>query len=209
MGKYFGTDGFRGEANRTLTVQHAFEIGRFIGWYFGKEHKCKVVIGKDTRRSCYMFEDALSAGLTASGADVLPAARHDHAQRILRRADGGLRLRDHDHGQPQPLYRQRHQARQQQGRKNGAGRAGQDRGAPGRAAAPPSPWRPARRSGGRSTISPAATVMSATSFRSRSTPTRTSASASTAPTAAPGRLPKACSTRSARKPMSSTTSRTA
>ena len=70
MGKYFGTDGFRGEANRTLTVQHAFEIGRFIGWYFGKEHKCKVVIGKDTRRSCYMFEDALSAGLTASGADV-------------------------------------------------------------------------------------------------------------------------------------------
>ena len=70
MGKYFGTDGFRGEANRTLTVQHAFEIGRFIGWYFGREHKCKVVIGKDTRRSCYMFEDALSAGLTASGADV-------------------------------------------------------------------------------------------------------------------------------------------
>ena len=55
MGKYFGTDGFRGEANRTLTVQHAFEIGRFIGWYFGKEHKCKVVIGKDTLRSCYMF----------------------------------------------------------------------------------------------------------------------------------------------------------
>ena len=56
MGKYFGTDGFRGEANVDLTVEHAFEVGRFIGWYFGKEHKCKVVIGKDTRRCSYMFE---------------------------------------------------------------------------------------------------------------------------------------------------------
>ena len=55
MGKYFGTDGFRGEANVDLTVEHAFEVGRFIGWYFGREHKCKVVIGKDTRRSSYMF----------------------------------------------------------------------------------------------------------------------------------------------------------
>ncbi len=70
MGKYFGTDGFRGEANVDLTVEHAFEVGRFIGWYFGKEHKCKVVIGKDTRRSSYMFEYALVAGLTASGADA-------------------------------------------------------------------------------------------------------------------------------------------
>ena len=70
MGKYFGTDGFRGEANVDLTVEHAFEVGRFIGWYFGKEHKCKVVIGKDTRRSRYMFEYALVAGLTASGADA-------------------------------------------------------------------------------------------------------------------------------------------
>ncbi|MDD6213527.1 MAG: phosphoglucosamine mutase [Clostridiales bacterium] len=70
MGKYFGTDGFRGEANVNLTVQHAFQIGRFLGWYYGREHKCKVAIGKDTRRSSYMFEDALSAGLTASGADV-------------------------------------------------------------------------------------------------------------------------------------------
>ena len=68
MGKYFGTDGFRGEANVDLTVEHAFEVGRFIGWYFGKEHKCKVIIGKDTRRSSYMFEYALVAGLTASGA---------------------------------------------------------------------------------------------------------------------------------------------
>ncbi|WP_461811978.1 phosphoglucosamine mutase [Faecalimonas sp.] len=70
MGKYFGTDGFRGEANVVLTVEHAFKVGRFLGWYYGQNHKAKVVIGKDTRRSSYMFEDALSAGLTASGADV-------------------------------------------------------------------------------------------------------------------------------------------
>ena len=70
MGKYFGTDGFRGEANVVLTVEHAFKVGRFLGWYFSQEHKARVVIGKDTRRSSYMFEDALSAGLTASGADV-------------------------------------------------------------------------------------------------------------------------------------------
>ena len=70
MGKYFGTDGFRGEANVVLTVEHAFKVGRFLGWYYGQEHKAKVVIGKDTRRSSYMFEDALSAGLTSSGADV-------------------------------------------------------------------------------------------------------------------------------------------
>ena len=70
MGKYFGTDGFRGEANVNLTVEHAFKVGRFLGWYFGQDQKAKVVIGKDTRRSSYMFEDALSAGLTASGADV-------------------------------------------------------------------------------------------------------------------------------------------
>lgn len=70
MSKYFGTDGFRGEANITLTVEHAFKIGRFIGRYYGKKHPCRVVIGKDTRRSSYMFEYALTAGLTASGADV-------------------------------------------------------------------------------------------------------------------------------------------
>ena len=72
MGRYFGTDGFRGEANKTLTVEHAYKVGRFIGWYYhqitGK--KCKVVIGKDTRRSSYMFEYSLVAGLTASGADA-------------------------------------------------------------------------------------------------------------------------------------------
>ena len=70
MGKYFGTDGFRGEANKVLTVEHAFKVGRYLGWYYGKEHKCKIVIGKDTRRSSYMFEYALVAGLTASGADA-------------------------------------------------------------------------------------------------------------------------------------------
>lgn len=70
MGKYFGTDGFRGEANVGLTVDHAFKVGRFLGSYYGKEHRAKIVIGKDTRRSSYMFEYALAAGLTASGADA-------------------------------------------------------------------------------------------------------------------------------------------
>ena len=70
MGKYFGTDGFRGEANVGLTVNHAYKVGRFLGNYFGKEDKAKIVIGKDTRRSSYMFEYALAAGLTASGADA-------------------------------------------------------------------------------------------------------------------------------------------
>ncbi|WP_409015457.1 phosphoglucosamine mutase [Anaerostipes caccae] len=71
MGKYFGTDGFRGEANIDLTVEHAYKVGRFLGWHLGKEKKRpKVVIGKDTRRSSYMFEHALVAGLTASGANA-------------------------------------------------------------------------------------------------------------------------------------------
>ncbi len=72
MGKYFGTDGFRGEANVNLTYDHAVKIGRFLGWYYGKrlDKKAKIVIGKDTRRSSYMFEYALCAGLTASGADA-------------------------------------------------------------------------------------------------------------------------------------------
>ncbi|MCD7826739.1 MAG: phosphoglucosamine mutase [Clostridiaceae bacterium] len=70
MLKYFGTDGFRGEANVGLNVVHAYKVGRFLGWFYGKEHKARIVIGKDTRRSSYMFEDALASGLTASGADV-------------------------------------------------------------------------------------------------------------------------------------------
>ena len=73
MGKYFGTDGFRGEANVDLTVEHAYKVGRFLGWYYGKQAKgdhCRVVIGKDTRRSSYMFEYTLVGGLVASGADA-------------------------------------------------------------------------------------------------------------------------------------------
>jgi phosphoglucosamine mutase len=70
MGKYFGTDGFRGEANVDLTVEHAYKVGRFLGYYYGNDHKAKIVIGKDTRRSSYMFEYSLVAGLTASGVDV-------------------------------------------------------------------------------------------------------------------------------------------
>jgi phosphoglucosamine mutase len=72
MGKYFGTDGFRGEANVNLTYEHAMKIGRFLGWYYGKNQnkKAKIVIGKDTRRSSYMFEYSLVSGLVASGADA-------------------------------------------------------------------------------------------------------------------------------------------
>ncbi|WP_077612365.1 phosphoglucosamine mutase [Clostridium sp. Marseille-P2415] len=73
MGKYFGTDGFRGEANVTLTVEDAYRVGRFLGWYYGQkdpDEVCRIVIGKDTRRSSYMFEYSLVAGLTASGADA-------------------------------------------------------------------------------------------------------------------------------------------
>ena len=78
MGKYFGTDGFRGEANKTLLAEHAFKVGRFLGWYYSSpisgcsvpDHKTRVVIGKDTRRSSYMLEYALASGLTASGADA-------------------------------------------------------------------------------------------------------------------------------------------
>ena len=77
MGKYFGTDGFRGEANENLTAKHAFEVGRFLGWYYteqkrkaGSNERARIVIGKDTRRSGYMFEYALSGGIVASGADA-------------------------------------------------------------------------------------------------------------------------------------------
>ena len=70
MGKYFGTDGFRGKANETLTASHAYEIGRFLGWYYGRNKRANIVVGKDTRRSSYMLEYAISAGMAASGADV-------------------------------------------------------------------------------------------------------------------------------------------
>ena len=73
MGKYFGTDGFRGEANKALTAQKAFKVGRYIGWYYGQQHddgRARIIIGKDTRRSSYMLEAALTAGITSSGADA-------------------------------------------------------------------------------------------------------------------------------------------
>ena len=77
MGKYFGTDGFRGEANVNLTADHAYKVGRFLGWYYGERKRqagdnapARVVIGKDTRRSSYMFEYSLVGGLVASGADA-------------------------------------------------------------------------------------------------------------------------------------------
>ncbi len=73
MGKYFGTDGFRGEANKELTASRAFQVGRYLGWYYGQNHedgRAKIIIGKDTRRSSYTLEYALSAGLTSSGADA-------------------------------------------------------------------------------------------------------------------------------------------
>ena len=77
MGKYFGTDGFRGEANENLTADHAYKVGRFLGWYYGElkrrngdDTPARIIIGKDTRRSSYMFEYALVGGLVASGADA-------------------------------------------------------------------------------------------------------------------------------------------
>lgn len=78
MGKYFGTDGFRGEANVALTARHAFSIGLFLGWYYGMspkrknvaDYRARIVVGKDTRRSSYMYENALCAGITAAGTDA-------------------------------------------------------------------------------------------------------------------------------------------
>ena len=74
MGKYFGTDGYRGEANVVLTADNAYKIGKFLGYYYSKKasgEKCRIAIGKDTRRSSYMFEYAIAAGITATGADAL------------------------------------------------------------------------------------------------------------------------------------------
>ena len=70
MGKYFGTDGFRGKAGEVLTAEHAFRTGRFLGWYYANRHAsgtARIVIGKDTRRSSYMYESALAAGITSHG----------------------------------------------------------------------------------------------------------------------------------------------
>ena len=94
MGKYFGTDGFRGEAGITLTADHAYKVGRFLGWYYnmlrernGDTNPARIVIGKDTRRSSYMFEYSLVAGLTASGGR-LSAPRHHYAVCGLHRPRG-------------------------------------------------------------------------------------------------------------------------
>ena len=72
MGKYFGTDGFRGRAGEVLTAEHAFKTGRFLGWYYKQKEgrTARIVIGKDTRRSSYMYENALAAGITSSGSDA-------------------------------------------------------------------------------------------------------------------------------------------
>ena len=92
MGKYFGTDGFRGTANENLTADHAYKVGRFLGWYYGElkrrsgsDEAPRIVIGKDTRRSSYMFEYSLVGGLTASGADAYPFR--------ARRTESGSRTR--------------------------------------------------------------------------------------------------------------------
>ena len=70
MGKYFGTDGFRGESGVVLTAEHAFKIGRYLGWHYSQNGQARIVIGKDTRRSSYMYENALAAGITSSGANA-------------------------------------------------------------------------------------------------------------------------------------------
>ena len=105
--KYFGTDGFRGEAGTTLTVEHAYKIGRYVGWYYGarQNRKARVIVGKDTRRSSYMFESGLVSGLVASGADAYMLHVIPHAGRCVRNHRRLLRLRHHDLGEPQPLYR--------------------------------------------------------------------------------------------------------
>lgn len=92
MGKYFGTDGFRGEANVDLTSEHAYQIGKFIGWYYGarKGRKARVVIGKDTRRSSYMFEYAIVGGPDGDRRGCLYAPRHYDAERCLCHPRGQL-----------------------------------------------------------------------------------------------------------------------
>ena len=84
--KYFGTDGFRGEAGTTLTVEHAYKIGRYVGWYYGARQgrKARVVVGKDTRRSSYMFESGAHLRLGRVGCRRLHGGCHPHARRCVR-----------------------------------------------------------------------------------------------------------------------------
>ena len=95
MGKYFGTDGFRGEANVDLTVEHAYKVGRFLGWYYRQDApdaRCRIVIGKDTRRSSYMFEYSLVAGLTACRLFFLFAKQRKKKRRAFARRGAVLNL---------------------------------------------------------------------------------------------------------------------
>lgn len=128
MGKYFGTDGFRGEAGITLTADHAYKVGRFLGWYYnalrernGDTDPARIVIGKDTRRSSYMFEYSLVAGLTAFGTDAyLLHVTTTPSVAYIARVD------DFDCGimifrQPQPLLRQRNQTDRLLRRENAGG----------------------------------------------------------------------------------------
>ena len=85
MGKYFGTDGFRGEANENLTADHAYKVGRFLGWYYGElkrrngdDTPARIIIGKDTRRSGYMFEYTLVGGLVGFRCGCISSPCHDH-----------------------------------------------------------------------------------------------------------------------------------
>ena len=105
MGKYFGTDGFRGEANVDLTFEHAVKIGRYLGWYYGTRlgKKAKIVIGKDTRRSSYMFEYALCTGLDGIRSRCLHHARNDDTVGGLYHESRRIRLRHHDLGIAQPV----------------------------------------------------------------------------------------------------------
>ncbi len=106
MGKYFGTDGFRGKAGVDLTAEHAFQVGRFLGWYYSRRHtedSARIVIGKDTRRSSYMFENALAAGITSSGADAYLLHVTTTPLRQLHHPYGEFRLRRDDLRQPQSV----------------------------------------------------------------------------------------------------------
>ena len=94
MGKYFGTDGFRGEANVALTAARAYKVGRFLGWYYGRNHedgRARIVIGKDTRRSSYMLVQRCGR---------LSPPRDDHAICGILHADRRIRLRHHDQRLP-------------------------------------------------------------------------------------------------------------
>ena len=130
MGKYFGTDGFRGKAGEVLTAEHAFRTGRFLGWYYANRHAsgtARIVIGKDTRRSSYMYESALAAGITSSGADayLLHVTTTPCVSFITRTEnfDCGVMIS----AEPQSLLGQRHQAHERRRREDGRRAAGRAR----------------------------------------------------------------------------------